>query len=72
MKSTVPLVDHLLGYKLRFKLSRSNFDSYTQLHNNTTSEGAKIMIDLKNKFKAKKRAGDKVQTEDGKITIELF
>lgn len=72
MKTIILLVNHLLGYKLKFKLSKTNFNNYTRFPMKLESEGAKIMHDLISKFKVKKRVGDKVETEDGKISIELF
>jgi hypothetical protein len=72
MKIIIPLVNHLLGYKLKFKLSKTNFNNYTRFPMKLESEGSKIMHDLISKFKVKKGVGDKVETEDGKITIELF
>ena len=72
MRNIISLVDHLLEHKLKFKLSKTNFGTYTRLPMKLESPGAKIMSDLINKFKVKKKVGDKVETEDGKISIELF
>ena len=60
------LVEHLEGYKLKFKLSKVNFNRYTA--GNTT----KVMSDLLSKFKTKRRVGDVVKTDDEKISITLF
>jgi len=60
------LVEHLEGYKLKFKLSKSNFSRYTM---GTTS---KVMKDLLSKFKVKRRVGDVVKTDDEKISITLY
>lgn len=66
MRVISPLVEHLEGYKLKFKLSKSNFSRYTI--GNTT----KVMSDLLSKFKVKRRVGDVVKTDDEKISITLF
>lgn len=73
LSNIIKLVDHLMGYKLKFKMSKTNFDR--TLYNSRSipdSEGKKLMIDLISKFKTRKRVGDIVRTEDEKISIELY
>lgn len=66
MRVISPLVEHLEGYKLKFKLSKLNFNRYTM------GKGTKVMEDLLSKFKTKRKVGDVVKTDDEKISITLF
>jgi hypothetical protein len=69
---TVKLVDHLLGYKLKFKIPKTNFDGISRIRGNApNSKGKEIINDLLSKFKVRRRVGDIVETDDKKVSIEL-
>lgn len=67
----VKLVDHLLGYKLNFKVSKANFDRITR-GDAPNSKGKEIINGLLSKFKVRRRVGDIVKTDDEKVSIELI
>lgn len=72
LASGVILLDQLNGYKLNFKISKSNFDRLCQGFGRIPdSDGKKILNDLLSKFRARKRVNDEVKSEDGKITIKI-
>jgi hypothetical protein len=71
--STIPLVDKLIDNQLYFKLSKSQKDNFlSRVRNLQDSPGKKKIFDTIAKFPRTARVGNKVTSDDGKITIELF
>lgn len=69
---TAILIDHLIGYKLKFRSTKTTINKIMLNNYNLDTPGKKILNDLLNKLPARKRVGDKAETEDGKISITLY
>jgi hypothetical protein len=71
--SIVSLVDRLIDNQLYFKLSKTQKDSFIRkIKGVSNSAGEKKILDTIAKFPRTARVGNKVTSDDGKITIELF
>jgi hypothetical protein len=64
------LINHLDSYNLNFKISKKYLERIRDNYRN--NENNKMLLDLLNKFKRRPRVRDKVTSDDGKITIEVF
>jgi hypothetical protein len=71
--STIALVDKLIDNQLYFRSSKSQKDNFLyRIRNLQDSPGKKKIIDTIAKFPRTARVGNKVTSDDGKITIELI
>ncbi len=71
--SVVGLVDKLIDNQLYFKLSKSQKDRVLiYIRGLKETPGKKKLIDTIAKFPRNARVGNKVTSDDGKITIELY
>jgi hypothetical protein len=71
--SIIALVDKLIDNQLYFKLSKSQKEAVIRrIKGLSNSAGEKKILDTIDKFPRTARVGNKVTSDDGKITIELF
>jgi hypothetical protein len=71
--SIIALVDKLIDNQLYFRLSKTQKDSVIRkIKGLSNSAGEKKILDTIAKFPKTARVGNKVTSDDGKITIELF
>jgi hypothetical protein len=71
--SIIALVDKLIDNQLYFKLSKSQKEAFIRrIKGSSNSAGEKKILDTIDKFPRTARVGNKVTSDDGKITIELF
>jgi hypothetical protein len=71
--SIIALVDKLIDNQLYFRLSKTQKDSVIRkIKGLSNSAGEKKILDTIAKFSKTARVGNKVTSDDGKITIELF
>lgn len=69
-KLAAMLIDHLMGYKINFKISKTGLSRiFSQF---PESAGKDILFNTLGKFRARKRVGDVVKSDDGNITITLY
>jgi len=71
--SIIALVDKLIDNQLYFKLSKSQKEAVIRrIKGLSNSAGEKKILDTIDKFPRTARVGNKVTSDDGRITIELF
>lgn len=69
----VELVDRFIDNQLNLKLNKQKREEITRrIYSLKDTPGKKKLIDTLNKFKRTDRVGTKVQSDDGKLTIQLF
>ena len=71
-KPSVMLIEHLMGYKINFKIAKTGFSRIVDTSQIPESTSKDILFNTLRKFSVRKRVGDVVKSDDGNITITLY